>query len=459
MKIKILILLMFLTAYFKSQYLDSTFGNNGNLLLQGIGAFFGTAIQNDGKLVLAGKTSDNKGLLCRLNPDGSFDNTFGVAGKLIFHEEQCNYEVVSPAKILDDGSIVLLYDGSNNNNSFRIRKLVKLKSNGSLDESFNSTTICSDFTLLSNGKIIVVPGFGNKLIRLNNNGSIDTSFGNMGIKTLSGVSDINYLETDPLTNDVFLMDSNSRKIWKINNEGMQNMTSYSYSNYVSNIKFFKNSLFLSGGVYNSDYVSTSIRKLNANFTLDQSFGSSGTVSMSNPKANIDLIFQNDEKALQLNFIPYGNEIQIARFNTIGTVDNFFGNQGKFDFQPGIDRIYSTYFLYNKSNTLYVISTEQPNNNQVTNFRNVVISKINIDGNLSILESKKQKLILYPNPATSFIYFSKKINSIELFSKEGKKIETTTANKSLSVSNLNKGIYILKGVDENGNAISEKFIKK
>jgi uncharacterized delta-60 repeat protein len=66
---------------------DTTFGPNGTQLVsalapqdvQGVGSE-GVAVQSDAKILIAGQTADKHFGLMRLNPDGSPDATFGVAG-------------------------------------------------------------------------------------------------------------------------------------------------------------------------------------------------------------------------------------------------------------------------------------------------------------------------------------------------------------------------------------------
>ena len=71
------------------QVLDPSFGNGGKLILNEVIANFGalqspTLVQSDGKIVVAGASPDlTSTIVCRLNVDGTFDNSFGNNGKAI----------------------------------------------------------------------------------------------------------------------------------------------------------------------------------------------------------------------------------------------------------------------------------------------------------------------------------------------------------------------------------------
>lgn len=157
--------------------LDQTFNPN-----------FGTsfvrvvALQNDGRLIVAGGFSTFGGSirngLVRLNSDGTLDPTFDP-GVGFTNGAQVSVGLVQP-----DGNIVLGglfrdFAGSPANG------LIRLNSNGSLDSSFNASSIGEqvsevfDFELTPAGKLYVVGVFNSvneRVYRLNPNGSRDQSF-------------------------------------------------------------------------------------------------------------------------------------------------------------------------------------------------------------------------------------------------------------------------------------------
>lgn len=75
-------------------------------------------------------------------------------------------------------------------------------------------------------------------------------------------------------------------------------------------------------------------------------------------------------------------------------------------------------------------------------------------------SLKNNLKFYPNPTQSLITFPQEINNLEVFDVAGKKVKSfKKPSATYDVSNLEKGIYILKGTITEGNSINEKMIKE
>jgi uncharacterized delta-60 repeat protein len=143
-----------------------------------------TAIQSDGKILVGGFFTTYNGIassgIVRLNSNGSFDSTFMVGGGFD--------NIPLPNKILiqPDGKILAVgyftsYDNLTTN------YIVRLNSNGSIDDTFNvgggfdSTAL--SLTIQPDGKIIVVGDFTtydgvskHNIVRLNPDGSIDNTF-------------------------------------------------------------------------------------------------------------------------------------------------------------------------------------------------------------------------------------------------------------------------------------------
>ena len=84
---------------------------------------------------------------------------------------------------------------------------------------------------------------------------------------------------------------------------------------------------------------------------------------------------------------------------------------------------------------------------------------------SIGEQKIEDLSIYPNPINSlktYIYITSKLNSnkhVEFYNVLGKQIFTTRlTGKELNISNLDKGVYILK-ITENNVSETRKLVIK
>ncbi|MCV9930270.1 T9SS type A sorting domain-containing protein [Flavobacterium sp. LS1R49] len=139
------------------------------------------AVQTDGKTVLGGNFTDFNNIttnrIVRINYDGSRDSSFVVGSG--FDYEVHKVVVLSDKKTLVGGAFTK-YKG------ISCAGLIRLNSDGTLDESFKSSWIGNndgqlflyDIFNLSDGKILISGNFKNNIsiIRLNSDGTKDNSF-------------------------------------------------------------------------------------------------------------------------------------------------------------------------------------------------------------------------------------------------------------------------------------------
>ncbi len=139
--------------------LDATFANNGRYeapTLLFISLFSRAAVQPDGKIVLIGATLDLAtqnliGLLLRLNSDGQPDVTFGTAGvlRLSALSSQLNFPVdIAPTS---DGKWVIF---GTDFPTFEKSSVARLNANGGIDNAFGSNGV---FELPSSGFVSLIP--------------------------------------------------------------------------------------------------------------------------------------------------------------------------------------------------------------------------------------------------------------------------------------------------------------
>jgi uncharacterized delta-60 repeat protein len=139
-------------------------------------------IQTDGKILVGGTFTLYSGItasrIVRLNTDGSIDSTFAYGAG--FNSTVLTIALQNDGKILIGGNFTT-YSGLTSN------RIIRLNTNGTIDNTFS---IGSGFdydlmmiTIQNDGKILCGGRFGsysgvtaNNLIRLNTNGSIDNSF-------------------------------------------------------------------------------------------------------------------------------------------------------------------------------------------------------------------------------------------------------------------------------------------
>ena len=190
--------------------LDSSFGTGGKVFTAvGSGNDFAesVAIQSDGKIVVAGNSyngSNDDFALVRYKTDGSLDTNFGTGGKVT--TDISDADAAWSVAIQSDGKIVVA--GQSWNGSDYDFALVRYKTNGMLDTSFDSdgkvtTAIGSgsdraySVAIQSDGKIVAAGRSSNggsnddfALVRYKTNGTLDTSFDSDGKVTTAIGSDL-----------------------------------------------------------------------------------------------------------------------------------------------------------------------------------------------------------------------------------------------------------------------------
>lgn len=184
--------------------LDATFDGDGRRIFIGSGddRAQATAVQPDGKIVVAGYTNvlgSNDFFILRFNVNGSLDSSFDNDGRVILSGSG-NDRALAVALQLDGKIIVAGTTDVSGNNDFLI---IRLTANGSVDGTFGSSgrQVISGFggneqaqavALQTDGRIVVA-GYTNAagtndfaVARLNTNGSLDISFDIDGRVVISG---------------------------------------------------------------------------------------------------------------------------------------------------------------------------------------------------------------------------------------------------------------------------------
>jgi uncharacterized delta-60 repeat protein len=177
--------------------LDPTFGDMGTVTTAyPIGSFAtAVAIQPDGRIVVvgaaAGASIDGEFAVARYEADGDLDPTFGVGGTVTTPIAGGNGDEARSVAIQENGRIVVA-----GTDSWRKFAVVRYRSDGRLDETFGEGGIVRtnltpgddvawDVAIQSDGRIVAVgaAGFGQsgfQLARYRRNGSLDPTFGDGG---------------------------------------------------------------------------------------------------------------------------------------------------------------------------------------------------------------------------------------------------------------------------------------
>ena len=175
----------FITKINSRGQLDSTFGDNGKVTvdLGGQDTCQASTIQSDGKIILAGMTwidDVNHLALTRINKNGTLDTTFGNGGKVLLEGLDVNaaWFEVTDVEIITSGKIVAAF--TTGNSSFAIT----FNSNGSISKGYLLGTETADhFIGTSSGDILFGLAGDDELYGGSGN---DTLYGGDGNDTISG---------------------------------------------------------------------------------------------------------------------------------------------------------------------------------------------------------------------------------------------------------------------------------
>ncbi|HEU4507529.1 MAG TPA: delta-60 repeat domain-containing protein, partial [Pyrinomonadaceae bacterium] len=192
-----------LARYNTDGSLDNSFGSAGKLtteFFESNDAAQAVALQPDGKIVVAGRVLTSTGrqrfALARYNSNGTLDNSFGSAGKLVefFHNEL--FDARAFAILLQSDSKIIAGGWASGPQGGTDFALARYNPDGTLDNTFGTAgKVTTDFLNRGNEQInhlavqpdgkIIATGFSDlrgsddrfALVRYNQDGSVDNSFG------------------------------------------------------------------------------------------------------------------------------------------------------------------------------------------------------------------------------------------------------------------------------------------
>lgn len=197
-----------LARYNTNGLLDTTFGDNGRVITDfdpngGSEGAAAAVLQPDGKIIAAGYVAivnpgESYFAVARYNTDGSLDQTFGSGGKASAFIVQ-HYHRIRGVALGQDGKIVVAgeYFAANQTTQSLI---VRFNANGSLDGTFGSGGRVTDIrgvvladrnvpwsvAIQPDGKVVTGGSYSSSsgddvtMVRYNVNGTYDTSFGSGG---------------------------------------------------------------------------------------------------------------------------------------------------------------------------------------------------------------------------------------------------------------------------------------
>jgi uncharacterized delta-60 repeat protein len=424
-------------------------------------------LQADDKILVGGFFTSYKGTienqLLRLNTDGTKDTTFTTG--IGFDSE---VQIIAPQP---DGKIVVGGSFESYNNIIA-KSIIRLNNNGTKDLTFNTGTGFNssvwsiqpkvDNKILVGGSFTLYNGaVENRIIRLNSDGSKDISFNtgtgfDSATRTIESQTDGKILVGGNFTSYNGVSENH---IIRLNLDGTKDTafnTGTGFNNTVWSIAIQTDGKILVGGEFTSykGITENNIIRLNSNGTKDTSFntgiGFNGAIYTITP--------QPDGKIMVGGyFTSYNGTIEnnIIRLNSDGSKDTTF-NTG-----TGFNEYWSFVFAITPPTNGKVhiggqFNSYNGNNNSA---HLIALHTENSLGTTNLNDSNS--IIIYPNPVSDVLYIeSNELNSIKalkIFDLQGKLILKGT-NKTINVSNLKNGLYIIKILTAEGEFV-KKFIKK
>ncbi len=340
--------------------LDTTFAAAGKATVDasaGSDQAEAVAIQSDGKIVVAG-TSSEGGLsqftVSRLGADGTPDGTFGPGGSVTI---ATGSDMLARAvRIQSDGKLVIAGQSAGGNADFQ---LVRLNANGTIDNTFGSSGYATldlegsaDYgealTLQSDGKMIVggttmhngIAVFS--LVRLTASGLPDATFGTNGQAILSNFSGEDLGEGVTVLADGRILIGGTGyhngqftfSVARLSADGQVDPTfgvdgrasvPGAGSIFAEGMAVQADGKILIAGTLNSDYI---VARLDANGAIDPSFGQSGiaTIDLGETDTARSITVQADGKILIAGTSTNAgvNQFSLVRLNADGSLDTSLG---------------------------------------------------------------------------------------------------------------------------------------
>ena len=336
----------------QSHYLDSSFGNGGELH---VAATRAVECKCDNKMRIICASVKK---LTRYNQDGSLDKTFGIGGVVA-----CDYSHLA-ISILPNNKILALSSTKKDGKNFSF--ITKYNEDGTLDGSFGVNGIVTEegwssidypvIRIFSNGQILISSMYsktdGFAIFKYNADGTPDNSFGkegrvawsDIGVSTpyersccvLSDNSIVLGGFVDPYVNWKFAVvklnpDGSLAKGFGDNGvlvidfvlsqpvDEMEPVMNYDSCRF---LKELENGQFIAGGL--ADNGDTFILKINADGTLDGTFGEHGIVPIRCSCTDIDVDFINNQIIvgniqMELSDKEFGWYYPFARFDMSGNL--------------------------------------------------------------------------------------------------------------------------------------------
>lgn len=422
---------------------DNGFGNSGLVELtfgNTTGYVYSCLQATNTSLFLAG-ASDGKAALHFLNPDGSYNISFGTGGKLLIDFGAGNGARID--KILSYPNGVILGIGSVYNGTDFDFMAVRVNPGGDLDASFGNggkvivnvggyNDFAMDGGFQSDGKI-VLSGYSNSssgvsrfsAIRLNTNGSLDESFANGG-----------------------------KWMYMLGNN---------YNN-IEGLAIQEDDKIVLGGFKDDEMITF---RLKADGTLDNSFQGNGYVITDfngNAERAFDVEVQGDGKILTAGWITtdFGtNQYAVCRHNPDGSPDISFNGNGQFTYEMGLGGSWINQILMQYDNKLILCGLSSLTFGGFSQFSLLQLTDLSLSDKVQPVTSGE--VVCYPNPVNDELYIVQpgkgSLDMIRIIDVHGKQLmEMKYTGMPVNTHDLPAGVYLLELLSGEGRLVTSRFLK-
>jgi uncharacterized delta-60 repeat protein len=366
-----------LVRYNSNGSVDSSFGSNRNGIVttpvgDGHDEANSVAIQKDGKIILGGYSdiaSHEVFAMVRYKQDGTIDSSFGINSNGIVATPIGISANIKSVQISNNGKIIAAgYSNDGNSTKFAV---ACYNPDGSLDNNFRTngivTTLVGEAMSVANaavvqpdGKIILGGYYSNgdetdydfAMVRYNPDGSLDKNFGQNGkVMTEVGIPDDNAYATAIQSDGKILVggacniensfnfalvryktDGSLDSSFGENANGVVITHVGNSNSHISSIAIQSDGKIVGAGAYSrGNNYNFALVRYNTNGTLDQTFGNDGidTVQVGNLSEARSVIIQSDGKILAGGYCFSGNLkiFTLVLYSPNGNLDNTFGKNG------------------------------------------------------------------------------------------------------------------------------------
>ena len=499
--------------------LDTTFGTDGKVS-NNFGqnnVTYDSKLQSDGKILVVGNTFStapgSSFLVTRYLPNGDLDSTFGTLGFVTtLFGNHCSAHAVA---IQDDGKIVVAGNtyptaGTGSDSNIMVVRYTKA---GTLDLTFAENGIrvlnipsnqsINSILLQENGNIILGGSFTHLdnpnadtfgLVRFMSDGTLDATFGENGYVYTPTIPrgeilDMKFIDGEDIIAvgrrhiiSKYLMVRYTSDGQVVNSFGSNNngIVEVAYNNNAQLNKLAisaDNNLFIAGSTFNNIKYNGFITKYNANGIIDSTFGTNGIIlrDFGNTSTGISKSSFANDICIDLNnnlIVGYSvgstndYDFGLESYSLSGVVNPNFGINGYFTTNFGEGHEYFSTMLIQQDNKIVMSGSKGLQ----------VVARVN---NSEFLSSnsfikKIDKVKVSPNPFNNFDILELEIRktgslNVDLLNFNGMLISTLITNKVLSLDknieklnlsdlNLASGIYLLKVRLDNESFEVVKIIK-